>query len=222
MPSEEQRQELGAFLRARRAALRPEDVRLPQGVSPRRTPGLRREELAQLAGISVSWYTRLEQGKDVQLSTKAVTRLAEALQLTAAQREYLLTLAREDPFGAQPAPTKAVSGTLRDVLDTQGDNPAYLIDARLDLLAWNQAAMRVFDFGEELAAAPAEERNLLWLIFTDDARSWMVTGSGMPSSCSPNSETPHAIRSTIPGLVGSSSGSHNAVPSLRNGGPGTT
>ncbi len=65
MPRQEQRQELGAFLRARRVALGPEDVGLPQGVSRRRTPGLRREELAQLAGISMSWYTRLEQGKDV-------------------------------------------------------------------------------------------------------------------------------------------------------------
>jgi transcriptional regulator with XRE-family HTH domain len=174
MPPEEQRQELGAFLRARRAALRPEDVGLPQGVSHRRTPGLRREELAQLAGISVSWYTRLEQGKDVQLSAKAVARLAEALQLTAAQREYILTLAREDLLGVHPAHIQTVSATLRDVLDAQGDNPAYLIDARLNLLAWNQAAMSVFGFAEDLAAAPAEERNLLWLIFTDDARTWLV------------------------------------------------
>ena len=174
MPPEEQRQELGAFLRARRAALRPEDVGLPQGVNHRRTPGLRREELAQLAGISVSWYTRLEQGKDVQLSAKAVARLAEALRLTAAQREYLLALARGDLSGVQPAPPETVSVTLRDVLDAQGDNPAYLIDARLNLLEWNRAAMSVFGFAEDLAAAPEEERNLLWLIFMDDARTWLV------------------------------------------------
>jgi transcriptional regulator with XRE-family HTH domain len=174
MPPEEQRQELGAFLRVRRAALRPEDVGLPQGVNHRRTPGLRREELAQLAGISVSWYTRLEQGKDVQLSAKAVARLAEALGLTAAQREYLLALARGDLSGVQPAPPETVSVTLRDVLDAQGDNPAYLIDARLNLLEWNRAAMSVFGFAEDLAAAPEEERNLLWLIFMDDARTWLV------------------------------------------------
>jgi transcriptional regulator with XRE-family HTH domain len=174
MPPEQQRHELGAFLRARRTALRPEDVGLPQGISHRRIPGLRREELAQLAGISVSWYTRLEQGKDVQLSAKAVARLAEALGLTAAQREYLLSLARGDPFGVQPGPTETVSATLRDVVDAQGDNPAYLIDVRLNLLAWNQAAIRVFGFAKDLAAAPAEERNLLWLIFTDDARTWLV------------------------------------------------
>jgi transcriptional regulator with XRE-family HTH domain len=174
MPNAEQRDRLGAFLRIRRGALQPGDVGLPKRPNRRLTPGLRREEVAELAGISVSWYTRLEQGKDVQLSTKAVTRLAKALQLTAAQREYLLALAREDPFGAQPAPIKTVSGTLRDVLDAQGDNPAYLIDARLNLLAWNQAASRVFGFAEEPAAAPAEDRNLLWLIFTDDARAWLV------------------------------------------------
>ena len=174
MPPEEQRQELGAFLRARRAALRPDDVGLPQGVNHRRTPGLRREELAQLAGISVSWYTRLEQGKDVQLSAKAVTRLAEALRLTATQGEYLLALARGDLSAVQPAPPETVSLTLRDVLDAQGDNPAYLIDARLNLLEWNRAAMSVFGFAEDLAAAPEEERNLLWLIFMDDARTWLV------------------------------------------------
>jgi transcriptional regulator with XRE-family HTH domain len=175
MPPEEQRhQELGAFLRARRAALRPGDVGLPQGVNHRRTPGLRREELAQLAGISVSWYTRLEQGKDVQPSTKAVARIAQALQLTAAEREYLLALARRDSLGVQPAATEPVSVTLRDVVEAQGDNPAYLIDARLNLLAWNQAAIRVFGFAEDLAAAPEEERNLLWLVFTDDARTWLV------------------------------------------------
>ena len=174
MAPQERRQELGAFLRARRAALQPEDVGLPQGVNHRRTPGLRREELAQLAGMSVSWYTRLEQGKDVQFSTKAAARLAEALELTAAERDYLLALALGDPFGVQTAPATTVGAALRDVLHAQGDNPAYLIDACLNLLAWNQAAIGVFGFAEDLAAAPAEERNLLWLIFTDDARTWLV------------------------------------------------
>jgi transcriptional regulator with XRE-family HTH domain len=174
MAPPERRQELGAFLRARRAALQPGDVGLPQGVNHRRTPGLRREEVAQLAGISVSWYTRLEQGKDVQFSTRAVARLAEALGLTAAEREYLLALALGDPFRVQTAPTTTVGATLRDVLHAQGDNPAYLIDACLNLLAWNQAAISVFGFAEDLAAAPAEERNLLWLIFTADARTWLV------------------------------------------------
>jgi transcriptional regulator with XRE-family HTH domain len=144
------------------------------GVNLRRTPGLRREEVAQLAGISVSWYTRLEQGKDVQLSARALAHVAGALQLTPAQAEYVVTLARGDPLGVQPARAHSVSATLQDVLDAQGDNPAYLIDAGLNLVAWNQAAIRVFGFAEDLADVPAEERNLLWLIFTDDARGWLV------------------------------------------------
>ncbi|HEV8650169.1 MAG TPA: helix-turn-helix transcriptional regulator [Actinomycetes bacterium] len=174
MPGKEQRQELGGFLRARREALRPEDVRLPEGVNRRRTPGLRRDEVAQLAGISVSWYTRLEQGKDVQLSSKALGRVAKALQLTAAQREYVFTLSRGDTLGVEPARTETVSSTLQDVLDAQGDNPGYLIDARLNLLAWNHAAINVFGISDDLAAVPAEERNLLWLIFTDDSRYLLV------------------------------------------------
>jgi transcriptional regulator with XRE-family HTH domain len=173
MPVKQQRHQLGAFLRARRAALRPEDVGLPPGINRRQTPGLRREEVAQLAGISASWYTRLEQGKDVQLSAKALAHVAGALQLTPAQRDYLVALARGDPLGVQSA-RAPVSGTLQDVLDAQGDSPAYLIDAGLNLLAWNQAAIRVFGFADGLADAPAEERNLLWLIFTDDARGRLV------------------------------------------------
>jgi len=174
MPPQEQRHQLGGFLRARRAALRPEDVGLARKINLRRTPGLRRKKIAQLAEISVSWYTRLEQSKDVQLSAKALAHVAGALQLTPAQREYLVTLARGDPLEVQPARTPSVSATLQDVLDAQGDNPAYLIDACLNLLAWNQAAIRVFGFADDLADVPAEERNLLWLIFTDDARTWLV------------------------------------------------
>jgi transcriptional regulator with XRE-family HTH domain len=174
MPAKGQRHELGAFLRARRAALRPEDVGLPEGVNRRRTPGLRREEVAQLAGISVSWYTRLEQGKDVQLSAKALARVVKAMQLTPAQREYVVTMARSDVLGVEPVRTATVNSTLQDVLDAQGDRPAYLIDARLNMLAWNQAAIDVFGFAEGLAEVPAVERNLLWLIFTDESRYLLV------------------------------------------------
>ncbi len=174
MPAKEQRHDLGAFLRARRAALRPEDVGLPEGINRRRTPGLRREEVAQLAGISVSWYTRLEQGKDVQLSAKALARVVKALQLTPVQREYVVTMARGDALAVEPARTETVSSTLQDVLDAQGDRPAYLIDARLNLLAWNQAAIDVFGFTDGLAEVPAVERNLLWRIFTDDSRYLLV------------------------------------------------
>jgi transcriptional regulator with XRE-family HTH domain len=175
MPSSEQHQELGAFLRARRQALRPEDVALPTGARRRRTPGLRREEVAELAGIGVSWYTRLEQGRDVQLSPKALRGVTEALRLTPAQREYVFALARGEELGVRPAPTTTVSPTLQDVLDAQGDNPAYVTDGRMNLLAWNRAALEVFGvFGRAFPDIPPEERNVVWLIFTDDSRRLLL------------------------------------------------
>ncbi len=175
MPSNEQRRELGAFLRARREELRPTDAGLPAGVNRRRTPGLRREEVAELAGIGASWYTRLEQGKDVQLSPRALRGVADALRLTPVQREYVFALARGEALGLGPAPTKTVSATLQDVLDAQGANPAYITDSRLNLLAWNQAALGVFGvFGRSFDEMPADERNIVWLIFTDRSRQLLV------------------------------------------------
>ncbi len=182
MPSTEQRDRLGAFLRIRRGAVQPEDVGLPKRSRRRLTPGLRREEVAELAGISVSWYTRLEQGKDVQLSSRAVRGIAAALKLSAAERDYLFTLARGGPFGVDPSPpappTTTVSPTLQAVLDAQGERPAYVVDPCLNLLAWNQAANDVFGSGAgffgDFADIPKHERNLLWLIFTDEARRLFV------------------------------------------------
>jgi len=175
MPSNEQRQELGAFLRARREELQPEDVIRLGGAKRRRTPGLRREEVADLAGIGMSWYTRLEQGKDVQLSPRALRGVAEGLRLTSAQREYIFALARGETLGVEPAPTKTVSPTLQDVLDAQGANPAYVTDGHMNLLAWNEAALEVFGvFGRTFPNIPPEERNIVWLIFTDDSRHLLL------------------------------------------------
>src|SRR6266545_4272860 len=175
MPSNEQRDRLGEFLRIRRGALQPEDAGLPKRANRRLTPGLRREEVAELAGISVSWYTRLEQGKDVQMSAKALHGIAAALKLSAAERDYLLALARGQTLGAEspsPAPRAAtVSATLQAVLDAQGERPAYLVDPCLNLVAWNQAANDVFGATAEpfddFADVPEPERNLLWMIFTE-------------------------------------------------------
>jgi transcriptional regulator with XRE-family HTH domain len=175
MTTSEQRQELAAFLRARRHALRPIDIALSPDARRRRTPGLRREEVAELAGIGASWYTRLEQGKDVRLSPRALRGVAEALRLTPAQREYVFALARGEELGVRPAPTTTVSATLQDVLDAQGDNPAYVTDGRLNLLAWNRAALEVFGvFGRAFHDIPPEERNVVWLIFTDDSRRLLL------------------------------------------------
>jgi transcriptional regulator with XRE-family HTH domain len=180
MPSKQQRDELGAFLRRRRGGLRPDDAGLPRRSNRRLTPGLRREEVAELAGISVSWYTRLEQGKDVQLSARALHGIATALKLSTPERDYLYALGRGDVFGAEPPSalpkTSEVSSTLQAVLDAQGDNPAYLIDACLNMLAWNQAANAVFGSPTvgDLGALPRNERNLLWLVFSDECRRLFV------------------------------------------------
>jgi transcriptional regulator with XRE-family HTH domain len=178
MPNAEQRDRLGAFLRIRRGALQPEDVGLPKRPNRRLTPGLRREEVAELAGISVSWYTRLEQGKDVQLSTRALHGIAAALKLSAPERDYLLALARNEAAGGEPAPpATTVSPTLQAVLDAQGERPAYIVDACLNMLAWNRATNDVFGAGlllGDFADLPTHERNLLWHIFTDEARRLFV------------------------------------------------
>jgi len=200
MPTKQQRDALGAFLRSRREALRPEDTDLPRQANRRPdrrlTPGLRREEVAELAGLSASWYTRLEQGNDVQLSANALHGIAAALQLSVAERDYLFTLARDDPANpaarlearaeahpdatataSEPAPPDVeVSAALQAVLDGQGDNPAYLVDACLNLLAWNQAANAVFGTGVagDLTDLPPQDRNLVWLIFTDESRRRFV------------------------------------------------
>jgi transcriptional regulator with XRE-family HTH domain len=182
MPSPEQRDRLGSFLRIRRGALQPSDVGLPKRSTRRLTPGLRREEVAELAGISVSWYTRLEQGKDVQVSPKALHGIAAALQLSVAERDYLFTLGRGGTLGLEPSlpspETATVSDTLQALLDAQGERPAYVVDPCLNLLAWNQAANDVFGAGAgffgEFGDLPKHERNLLWLIFTDEARRFFV------------------------------------------------
>ena len=175
MPSHDQRRELGAFLRARREALRPESSSRSGSSNRRRTPGLRREEVAELAGIGMSWYTRLEQGKDVQLSPRALRGVSDALRLTAAQREYVFALARGETLGVEPALVATVSATLQDVLDAQAPNPAYITDARMNLMAWNRAALEVFGvFGRAFPEIPPEERNIVWLIFTDDSRHLLL------------------------------------------------
>ena len=139
---EDQRRLLGGFLRARREALSPGDVGLP-ATRRRRTPGLRREEVAQLCDISTTWYSWIEQGRDVSLSVSALVRLAEGLGLTAAERSYLFELARRrDPRPDAPAadvvPDELIS-TLHAI-----DAPAYLLDRLWRVCGHNAAAARLF------------------------------------------------------------------------------
>lgn len=157
------REALAEFLRTRRERLSPEDVGLPSG-GRRRTPGLRREEVALLANVGISWYTSLEQGRDVKPSEPVLEGIADALRLPPEEEWHLFVLADRIPPPCIPPPAEAISLTLRRVLDDLRASPAYAISARGDLAHWNAAAEAVFglSFG-----APPHERNLLWQLFVD-------------------------------------------------------
>jgi transcriptional regulator with XRE-family HTH domain len=162
---ERRREELADFLRKRRAHLKPEDVGLPTG-GRRRTPGLRREEVAHLAGVGATWYTWLEQGRDVRASLDVLEAISRALRLTPAERTHLVLLGR----GEEPPPCRSderVSATVRRLIENLGPNPAFVIGRRWDYLAWNSAACALFgDFG----AVPKAARNHVWMHFMDPAR----------------------------------------------------
>jgi transcriptional regulator with XRE-family HTH domain len=165
------REELSDFLRMRRAAINPEEVGLPGG-GRRRTPGLRREEVAQLAGIGTTWYTWLEQGRDVRASLDVLEALARALRLNQAERTHLILLGRGEAPPPCKNPAERVSPTLRRLIENLGPNPAYILGRRWDYLAWNDAAVALLgDFG----SLPRSARNHAWLTFTDPARREMFT-----------------------------------------------
>ncbi|GLW59329.1 helix-turn-helix transcriptional regulator [Kitasatospora phosalacinea] len=159
--------ELAAFLRAKRARLQPEEAGLPRGPR-RRTPGLRRQEVAQLAAVSVEWYVRLEQGRVGTPGTAVLDALAEALRLTADEHRHLHLLARGEtpvlPAGSSRQPAD-VRTSLRQLLDGIPLFPAYLTDHRLDVLAHNAAARALFGpgFGSGLAGNTAR------MLFRDPA-----------------------------------------------------
>lgn len=163
---ERRRDELADFLRRRRASLQPEDVGLPNG-GRRRTPGLRREEVATLAGVGTTWYTWLEQGRDVRASLEVLESISRALKLDPAERTHLVLLGR----GEQPPPCKSqgerVAPTLRRLIENLGTNPAYVLGRRWDYLAWNRAASIVLG---DLEQVPRGSRNHVWLHFMDPAR----------------------------------------------------
>ncbi|MFE2289374.1 helix-turn-helix transcriptional regulator [Streptomyces sp. NPDC059443] len=167
MDQRDQRAELGEFLRSRRARLRPEDVGLPDYGRHRRVPGLRREELAQLAGVSVAYYTRMEQGHGQNVSAEVLDAIARALRLDGTEREHLSHLAGPQPRKRrQSQRAQQVRPELRTLLDAMDGVPAYLVGRRQDVIGWNRLAAAVFgDFG----ALPAQERNLVRLVFLDPA-----------------------------------------------------
>jgi transcriptional regulator with XRE-family HTH domain len=162
-PSElDRRTELREFLRSRRARLRPEDVGLPS-YGRRRVPGLRREELAQLAGVSYAYYARLEQGYGETMSADVLDAVALALRLTVEEREHLVRLAQPERQSATQAapPQQRLRPSVQHLLDALGV-PAYVVDRRLDILGWNRLATAVFGDWDRL---PPEERNVARLAF---------------------------------------------------------
>lgn len=176
MKEEERRIELANFLRARRESLQPEQLGLPKRNGPRRTPGLRREDIAELSNISVTWYTWLEQGRAVQASTLVLTRLANVLQLDVTEREYLFALASPQLNPLSLPKMGVVPHRIQFLLNAQGTNPAYLLGCHFEILAWNRAATEVFcDFGK----IPSSERNVLALLFSDYMRRLIVNWEGL-------------------------------------------
>jgi transcriptional regulator with XRE-family HTH domain len=167
-----QRAELAAFLRARREAVTPEQVRLPRGRG-RRTPGLRREEVALLAGVSVTWYTWLEQGRRINASTDVLRSIGRALRLDDAGQQHLLSLAR--PVGEAPSSIASpddVPSALRRLIDSFEPAPAYVLGPHWEFAAWNSAQAALYP---PIAQLEGLERNLIWVLFAhDDVRRLVV------------------------------------------------
>ncbi|AGL15183.1 helix-turn-helix transcriptional regulator [Actinoplanes sp. N902-109] len=144
-PRSANRPELSAFLRAMRSRLRPEDVGLPT-FGRRRTPGLRRQEVAQLAAVSIDWYIRLEQGRVGVPGTAVLDAVAGALQLSEVERHHLHLIARGEAPPARHVPAPA-SSSLRTMLHSMPTTPAWIVDFRFDVLARNAAAVALFGPG---------------------------------------------------------------------------
>ncbi len=162
------RKTLGKFLREARAHVQPQDWGLPSGTR-RRTPGLRREEVAQLCAISVTWYTWIEQGRDVSISPTVCARLAKALQLSRAERQYLFELAECTDPEAGTAELKPLPQGLSDCVD-HIVAPAYILDRSWNVLARNAALVELFNGWPDNSSKP----NLLRYIFADPAARQLV------------------------------------------------
>ncbi|GHJ38956.1 helix-turn-helix transcriptional regulator [Streptomyces sp. TS71-3] len=156
--------ELGAFLRAHRERRRPEDVGLP-GTGRRRTPGLRREEVAALSGVGLAWYTWLEQGRVVS-SKKVLEAVSRTLGLDTASYRHVLALAGHLPPEGGEAEHGTVARRTQPLLDSWETSPAVLLDCRFDITAWNAAYAAVWS---DPALLPASRRNLMWCMVGDPA-----------------------------------------------------
>ena len=158
-----QRSSLIAFLKKCRARLSPEEAGLPNP-SRRRTPGLRREDVAALAGVSVTWYTWLEQGRDIQVSADVLERVCATLRMSPDEREYLFALVQHRPAPPTPTGIETVSPSIKRMLDALAV-PAIVLTARWDVIGWNQIALKVV---RDYSALPPDRRNLLRILLVED------------------------------------------------------
>lgn len=164
---ERRRKNLAHFLKTRRMRLTPEEYGLPVDAQRRRTPGLRREEVAVLAGISLPWYTSLEQGRDIRVSEQILESLVRVLKLNADERNHLYTLALQQlPLTAHPAAARpeGLSAEHLQLIRQLEPYPAFIHDIRWNILAWNRMSTLVFgDFG----TMKEEDRNMLLMLYTN-------------------------------------------------------
>jgi transcriptional regulator with XRE-family HTH domain len=156
----ERRRELAVFLRSRRERIRPDEVGFAPG-GRRRTPGLRREEVAQLAGVGVTWYTWLEQGRDINVSAQVLEAISRTLRLDRLERNHLYTLAGIT-LGPARTECSALPASVHRMLKQVSPYPAVVMNTRFDLLAFNDAYCKIV---LDVASIPVEERNMLWLTF---------------------------------------------------------
>ena len=165
MDASVRRLELSRFLRTRRAAIDPESVGLVKG-RRRRTPGLRREEIAALANIGLTWYTWLEQGRDIQVSREVIERIASSMRLSPSDRGYLLSLAGQQTPAIEGRRDEAMD-EVQELLDGFTAGPAMLWDSRFDCIAFNSLADSIY---ERSGAAEPFGRNMVWRTFMDPRR----------------------------------------------------
>ncbi|MDX3764429.1 helix-turn-helix domain-containing protein [Streptomyces sp. NBC_01527] len=171
--TEVRRQELAGFLRSRRERITPEQVGLPRG-RRRRTPGLRREEVAQLSAVGVTWYTWLEQARDIQVSPQVLDALARALLLDRSERSHLFSLAGAvDPAPGTECPS--ITPALREMLWQLDPIPACVQNSRYDILAYNRTYGRLLC---DLDAVAPENRNCMVLSYTDE--NWRASVVDLP------------------------------------------
>jgi transcriptional regulator with XRE-family HTH domain len=163
------RTELKEFLRVRREALSPEAVGLTGG-RRRRVRGLRREEVAAAAGVGLSWYTWLEQGRAINVSRQALRRIAHALRMTATDEAYFLRLASADPIPSPTTRVGAIEPYMQQVLDAMGSVPAYLVGPCIDVVAFNRLADIVYDLSGADGTLAANDA---WRLFMDSRRRAM-------------------------------------------------